>query len=583
MSAKNYGDKAREKCTVPPMQRRNRALGGGRLDGMFTALVSVAFWAWRLGEVEVGRVYLAGAVRSMRQSWWHWFYTAYDPNGFLSVEKPPLPLWIQAGMVRVFGMHGWSIMLPSLACAAGSAWLVTALARRFTCRAGGVAAGVLFAITPGIVGLSRSNYADIYVIAGSCAALWWAVRSLEGARRAHLVAGAALGLAFMSKGLFSLFSAVGILLIIAGRKTGRRGRILQTIAVWAGVSFWWPSIVDTIGRGRRPYIAHTRWNSAYEQLFIWGSIGGPERPAGNPSEFGGVPGWGRVLESGGDQAYWLIGPAILLGVWVWFHTKMRNERWIVGGLLAWIGTFTAVYSYTGRVVHDYYVANVAAPIVLLAVLGAWRCAEKGALRLLHGAAWLGLGTSVVYVWRLEEVSTWPTVAVASGAAILAAGVIRGGARRRALVLGIALAIGPLTWSVAGVNGNVWEWSPVSRPGNMAIDNTDLIPASFHKVGEAGGTKYSLVLPSYGYSEYAVLAGRAVLPAGGFNGGEQHSLTAARLVAMLEAGEIRYVVRGGWHRYRDDVEEILDERCTLVMGERTGGTVLELHDCRGVEP
>lgn len=582
MSAKNYGDKAREKCTVSPMQRQDRVLGGGRFDGIIAVLVSAAFWIWRLGEVEFGRVYLAGAARSMQQSWWHWFYTAYDPNGFLSVEKPPLPLWIQAGMLRVFGMHGWAILLPSLACAGGAAWLVTSIAKRLAGRAGGIAAGVLFAITPGIVGLSRSNYADIYVIAGSCAALWWAVRSLEGAKRAHLAAGAALGLAFMSKGLFSLFAAAGILLVIAGRRDGRRGRVGQTIAVWAGVSFWWPSIVDTIGRGTRPYIAHTRWNSAYEQLFVWGSVGGPERPGGNPSEFGGVPGWGRVLEAGGDQAYWLAGPAILLGAWMWLHTKTRNERWIVGGLLVWIGTFTTVYSYTGRVVHDYYVANVAAPVVLLAVLGAKRCATTGAGRLLHGAAWLGLGTSIVYVWRLEHTGAWPVVAAASGATIFTARLIRD-AGRRALVLGLALGIGPMAWSVAGVNGNVWEWSPISRPGNTATDNTDLIPAAFHAIGEASGTKYTLVLPSYGYSEYAVLDGRAVLPAGGFNGGEQHSLTAARFEELLDAGEIRYVVRGGWHRYRDDVEALLDERCAPIVEEETNGTVLQLHDCGNARP
>lgn len=564
------------------MHRQNPGRVEGRFDGSIAAAVSVVFWAWRFSEVEVGRVYLAGAVRSMQQSWWHWFYTAYDPNGFLSVEKPPLPLWIQAGVVRVFGLNGWAIMLPSLACAGGAAWLVASITKRLAGRTYGIAAGVMFAITPGVVGLSRSNYADIYVIAISCVALWWSICSLEGAKRAHLAAGAAMGLAFMSKGLFSLFAAVGVLLIISGRWSDRRKRITQTVAIWAGTAFWWPSIVDTIGRGRRPYIAHTRFNSAYEQILVWGSIGGPERPSGNPSEFGGVPGWGRVLEAGGDQAYWLAGPAVVLGGWMWVHTRAQNERWIIGGLLSWIGTFTIVYSYTGRVVHDYYVANVAAPIIILAVLGGRRCVEIGANKLMHCAGLLGLGSSIIYIWRLEEAGMWPIVAVIGGLIILVAWLIRDGGRR-ALVLFVALGIGPLTWSVAGVNGNVWEWSPISRPGNIAKDNTDLIPAVFHATGEASNTKYSLVLPSYGYSEYAVLAGRPVLPAGGFNGGEQQSLTAELFTTMLADEEIRYVVRGGWHRYRDDVEAILDEQCTPVAEYTTGETVLHLHDCLEVRP
>src|SRR2546421_10237653 len=35
------------------------------------------------------------AVRSMSTSWHNFFFGAFDPGGILSVDKPPLDLWLQ--------------------------------------------------------------------------------------------------------------------------------------------------------------------------------------------------------------------------------------------------------------------------------------------------------------------------------------------------------------------------------------------------------------------------------------------------------------------------------------------------------
>ena len=56
--------------------------------------------------------YYAAAVKSMLTSWHNFFFVSFDAGGFVSVDKPPLGLWIQAISAKVFGFTGWSILLP---------------------------------------------------------------------------------------------------------------------------------------------------------------------------------------------------------------------------------------------------------------------------------------------------------------------------------------------------------------------------------------------------------------------------------------------------------------------------------------
>src|SRR5262245_385293 len=41
--------------------------------------------------------YYTAAVASMLQSWHNFFFVAAEPGGAVSVDKPPLGLWVQAG------------------------------------------------------------------------------------------------------------------------------------------------------------------------------------------------------------------------------------------------------------------------------------------------------------------------------------------------------------------------------------------------------------------------------------------------------------------------------------------------------
>ena len=82
------------------------------------ALVTVLIFAlvfrlWGLDQNRWGIEYYTAAVRSMAMNWHNFFYTAFDPAGFISVDKPPVALWLQVISVKLFGFHPLSILMPS--------------------------------------------------------------------------------------------------------------------------------------------------------------------------------------------------------------------------------------------------------------------------------------------------------------------------------------------------------------------------------------------------------------------------------------------------------------------------------------
>jgi hypothetical protein len=101
--------------------------------------------------------YYAAAVRSMAHSWHAFLYGSFDAAGIQTVDKPPLALWVQALSVRVFGFHSLSILVPQALMGVASVGLVYDLTRRRFGRVAGGVAGLVLALTPITVAISRHN------------------------------------------------------------------------------------------------------------------------------------------------------------------------------------------------------------------------------------------------------------------------------------------------------------------------------------------------------------------------------------------------------------------------------------------
>src|SRR5215204_4490693 len=100
--------------------------------------------------------YYSSAVKNMLTSWSNFFFVSYDA-GFVSVDKPPLGLWIQAASARLLGFSGLSLLLPQALAGILSVALVYHLVRRTFRPVAGLLSALVLALTPIIVATSRNN------------------------------------------------------------------------------------------------------------------------------------------------------------------------------------------------------------------------------------------------------------------------------------------------------------------------------------------------------------------------------------------------------------------------------------------
>ena len=151
------------------------------------------------------------AVRSMGLSWHNFFFGAFEPGGSVSIDKPPVDLWLQVASVKLVGFSNTSLKLPeALAGTLAVPLLFLAVRRMWSTRAG-LAAAVAQAVLPIEVITSRSDTMDGVMMALIVLALYLIVRANERGSSAWLLAGAAaLGIAFDVKLLESLVALPGL-------------------------------------------------------------------------------------------------------------------------------------------------------------------------------------------------------------------------------------------------------------------------------------------------------------------------------------------------------------------------------------
>src|SRR6059058_4509879 len=75
-------------------------------------VLAAVLYLWALNQNGWANEYYSAAVRSMASSWHNFLYDSFDPSGIMTVDKPPLALWVQALSVRVFGFHSLSMLVP---------------------------------------------------------------------------------------------------------------------------------------------------------------------------------------------------------------------------------------------------------------------------------------------------------------------------------------------------------------------------------------------------------------------------------------------------------------------------------------
>jgi 4-amino-4-deoxy-L-arabinose transferase-like glycosyltransferase len=360
------------------LRERARALAARAPRPELLALIALAavLYLWTLTRNGLANEYYAAAVHSMSTSWHDFLFASLDRSGVMTVDKPPLALWVQALSVRVFGYHSLSILLPQALMGVASVVLTYDLVRRRFGRVGGFVGGLALAVTPITVAVSRHNNPDALLVLCCVAALWCAVRALEDGRTRWLVlAGVCVGLGFETKMGVALTVLPGIVaawLWLAPAALGRLRALRQLLA--GGVAMVlvggaWPALVELVPAAERPWVSGTSDNRVLSLIFGYNGLGrvdgqttGPGG-AGGGSVFGGSPGPLRLLNSAlGGQAGWLLGFALVSGLAILAATRLRRSDartgWliIVGGAFA---TTAVLFSAASGIFHPYYVSLLA--------------------------------------------------------------------------------------------------------------------------------------------------------------------------------------------------------------------------------
>ncbi|MBI4964982.1 MAG: glycosyltransferase family 39 protein [Desulfomonile tiedjei] len=409
------------------------------LLGLGLRLVKLAQNGW-------GNEYYTAGVRSMTTSWHNFLYNSFDPAGFVSVDKPPVALWIQAASAKFFGFHAFSVLMPQVLEGVAAVWIVYHLVQRgFGARAGLLAA-LFLAITPISVAIDRSSNTDSCLVLVLLLATWALIRAAEeGSRRFLLLSMALIGLGFNVKMLAAFVVLPAFVLVYYLGAPVVRGRRLADLAI-AGlllivVSLSWVLIYDLTPPEQRPFAGTTKKNSMLELAVGPYAVGRfvsplkssePTRsdPRSRQDAAGRVqwapgeetpsqPGDGKRLSrlfvrapagplrlADGQlagQVGWLFPLAIMGLVLAAVRERFRKPPAPTHLALllwfCWAVAYGVVYSFAGGIMHLYYLATLAPALAALAGIGVaclWdRYAQKG-----WGALLLPASLVLTAVWQI---------------------------------------------------------------------------------------------------------------------------------------------------------------------------------------
>jgi len=583
---------------------------------------------WNLPQNGWGSPYYAAAVRSMRGSLSNFAFAAYDPAGFLSVDKPPLALWLQTLSSLLLGYHGLALLLPEAIAGVLSVLVIYRLVRRSFGETAGFTAGLFLTSTPITVAVDRLNLPDGPLTLTLLCASAVLLRAIRTGRVGALFACALLlGLGFNIKMWESLILApfFGLIYLLCATDSLQRRlvRLLAAGIVLTAVAFSWVLFVDSVPPSQRPYVGGSRNNSAMDLIFVyngwdrltggkdqmsgkWLEPGGPlEYMGATPGFYAGAPGPFRLMGKAlGPQVMWWFGLCltglVYLG-WRW-RDFGRERRAAILLWISWVVGFGVVFSVAGGTVHPYYVSVLAPAVAALggiAVGEAWRHREEPRLFLptaLIVGALLQAFLLRDFVSTHMILLTGPLVAVVAGSLTL----WRRQARAFTVLALCGLCLCPLywCWTAVAVPGNgltpssgpeiaAGGWR--NPPPQMPVGFTRKLVSFLEK--ERRNERFVLATGGvYNASPIIVETGLPVMALGGFMGSDP-IVTPQQLIEYFQRGELRFfLIRFGdalpGNTYLPPLTVWVQEHCRWVdpeaWGEYYPGYGMEymyLYDCQ----
>ncbi|WP_032391195.1 glycosyltransferase family 39 protein [Rhodococcoides fascians] len=400
--------------TEPATSRRWELLG------LVTLLIGTGVaYIWGLGASGWANSFYSAAIQAGSVSWKAFFFGSSDAANSITVDKPPMSLWLMSLSVRVFGLNTWAMLVPQALLGVASVALLRAVVVRRFGAAAGLLAGLVLALTPVAALMFRFNNPDALLVLLMIAAVWAMLRGVEsGKTKWLLITGMFVGFGFLTKQLqvMLVVPPLALTYLIAGPpKLGTR--VLQLFAALGALivsAGWWLLIVEFWPASSRPWVGGSQNNSILELTLGYNGLGrlsGNETGSVTPGGGGGGGSmWGetgilRMFDaSQGGQIAWLIPAALLLLVTGLVlrgkapRTDAQRASLIVWG--AWLLVTGLTFSFMAGIFHSYYTVALSPAVAALVGIGSvvlWRERQRLWVRI---AMALAVASTVALAWVL---------------------------------------------------------------------------------------------------------------------------------------------------------------------------------------
>lgn len=548
--------------------------------------VTAVLYLWGLRSLGWANEYYAAAVQAGTQNWKALLFGSLDSGNSITVDKPPMSLWIMALSGRLFGFSSLSMLVPQALMGVGSVALLVASVRRVSGYGAGLLAGTVLALTPVAALMFRFNNPDALLVLLLIAAAYCVIRALDGTTTRWIaLAGALVGLAFLTKLLQALLVTPAFALIVLVAMPGTiwqrvRGLLLALGAMIASAG-WYLALVSLWPSDSRPYIGGSTDNSLLQLALGYNGIGrvfggdgnSHHHPDGSAtpghdlrhgsSMFGGTPSAARLFsDSMGAEIAWLLPSAVIgLLVVLWFtRTAPRTDRTRAALLLwgGWLTVTAAVFSFMKGIMHPYYTVALAPAIAAIVGISArelWVCrylrVSRVALALMLCSAGL---TAFLLLDRTPDWLPWLRWTLLVGAAGTSL-VLMLGSRLDRWASAIAAAAvlfslsGTAAYTIATVSNHNDGPIPISGP-HLAVAHgfggaeTAVKPADSERLKTmltATSSRWSAAtVGSRAAGSLELAFGKPIMPIGGFMGGD-NSPTLDQFQAYVTQGQIPYFI------------------------------------------
>ncbi|MEA2411696.1 MAG: hypothetical protein QOC77_2257 [Thermoleophilaceae bacterium] len=532
-----------------------RALRSPLLLIAAVTLAAAAFRLYQIGATHTNPFYDA-AVRSMGQSWHNFFFGAYEPSGSVSIDKPPLDLWLQVASTKLFGFNPAALIVPQALAATAAVPLLYDLVRRFFGHAAGIASALALTVMPVAVVTARSDTMDSLMMTLSLLAAWLVVRAIErGEVRWLIAAGVVAGLNFEVK-LFEALAAVpamAALYLLAAPEPVRR-RLLHLVAAGAAflvAALWWP-VAWSLSSGSKPFPIGSTNGSVWNVIFVYNGIGRVH--SGSASTGPQAAGLTRLFRFhlnvyGGFGGIPLLAALVLgaLALVVLARRPLaadRGTRAFVVFIALWLVPSFLLFSRVG-ILHLRYLEAISPPIAatigisLVALVTAASRRRPPAVALIAGVAAVLLYASYLPSHGAPDHEI-ALVAVIAAALLLAVAAGRGDRFKPALIAAgtvalVALLASPTAKSVVIADKGQ---SDSGRPGYMPT--AEVASVTRYLGQHTRGDRYEVASAFYATAGPVIAHdGRPVLVLNSVNRGPLAPVT--QLARAVHRGEVHYIL------------------------------------------